>query len=324
MTKLERILPFEVSFTLAFLALTFALAHLLGVPFTFPDEAQSDFIGIHYLYPLAGLALWAAIMTLFSKQNPGRVLLVALPCYAAVMLAHFNIKLWVPDINPHLYDQAYWRIDEALRPLVDGATAIRRSLNFIVPEDSPFYSHSFIAMFYFGFTVHAIQRAEVFRALTIAAITLQAFGALAYLVAPALGPFVFEQGTNSFFNGVQHSMLASYQAHVAQGPDWVTANGDKMLLTGLAAMPSLHAGGSFLFVIFAWRHCRVASPFPILLFTFICIAAIANRWHYLIDLPVGMLLAWGCANLGERIAGVRSASMQQNVKADAPLLPRPA
>lgn len=307
MTRLDRLLPFEVRFTLAFLALTLALSRVLGVEIILPGPEQSDFIGIHYLYPLVGLALWAAVLTLFSKQNPGPVILVALPCYTAVMLAHFNIKLWVPDINPRLHDDAYWQIDQALRPLVDGAMALRRSLDPLVPADSPFYSHGFIAMFYFGFTVHAMQRTEVFRALVIAAITLQAFGALAYLIAPAVGPFVFEQGTNSFFTAVQHGMLTSYQAHLAQGTSWVAANGDALLLTGLAAMPSLHAGGSFLFVVFAWRHCRWISPLPIALFGFICIAAIANRWHYLIDLPVGMALAWGCAMLGEKVAGVTTA-----------------
>lgn len=304
MRSLARLLPFEVQFTLAFLALTLALARWLGVEVTMPGPDQAGFIGIHYLYPLVGLAIWAAVLTFFSKQNPGPVIMVALPCYAAVTLAHFNIKLWVPDINPRLHDQAYWQIDQAFRPLVDGAIALRRNLNFILPADSPFYAHGFIAMFYFGFTLHALQRTEVFRALIVSAIVFQAFGALAYLIAPAVGPFVFEQGTNSYFTSIQQGMLAGYEAHLAQGTSWVTANGDTMLLTGLAAMPSLHAGGSYLFVVFAWRHCRWISPLPIALFGFICIAAIANRWHYLIDLPAGMLLAWGCAMLGEKVAGI--------------------
>ena len=308
---------------MAFLALTMALAHWLGVTITLPGARQADFIGIHYLFPLVGLALWAGTLALFRKQNPGPVILVALPCYAAVLLAHFNIKLWVPDLNPRLYDATYWQIDQTFRPLVDGAIALRRQLNAIIPADSPFYTHGFIAMFYFGFTVHGLQRVEVFRALIIASMCLQAFGALAYLVAPALGPFVYEQGTNTFFTSVQHQMLAGYQAHLAQGTAWVTANGHAMLLTGLAAMPSLHAGGSFLFVIFAWRYCRPVAPLPIMMFGFICIAAIANRWHYLIDLPAGMLLAWACAALGERVAGVAPQPTAERA-APKPLYPQPA
>jgi hypothetical protein len=31
------------------------------------------------------------------------------------------------------------------------------------------------------------------------------------------------------------------------------------------------------------------------LFAFIAIDAVANRWHYLVDLPVGVLLAAACA-----------------------------
>lgn len=321
MTSLKHLLPFEVSFTLAFLALTAALGVWLGVGITLPAPEQAAFIGIHYLYPLAALAVWASALTLLSKQNPGPIFLIILPCYALVLVAHFNIKLWVPDLNPQLYDDVYWRTDQLVRPLVDGAYAVRRSLAFIVPMDSPFYTHGFIAMFYFGFTIHALQRREVFRALAIGAITFQAFGALSYLVAPALGPFIYEQGTNSFFTEIQRSMLADYQAHQAQGTSWVTANGKEKLLTGLAAMPSLHAGGSFLFVIFAWRHCRWLSPIPIALFSFIFVAAIASRWHYVIDLPIGMLLAWACAMLGEIIANARPL---QNRTVAAPIdLPHP-
>ena len=323
MTRLDRLFPFEVRFALAFVGLTLVLAERLGVGIVLPGPGQADFIGMHYLFPLVGLALWAAALALLSKQHPGPVILVGLPCYAVVMLAHFNIKLWVPDLNPRLCDESYWQIDQALRPLVDGAMALRQLLNGIIPADSAFYTHGFIAMFYFGFTVHGLQRVEVFRALIIASMSLQALGALAYLVAPAVGPFIFEQGTNPFFTGVQREILASYQEHLAQGPSWVVAHGDAMLLTGLAAMPSLHAGGSFLFVLFAWRHCRQVALLPTVMFGFICIAAIANRWHYLIDLPAGMLLAWCCAYLGEKVAGLRGG-LAGRPAVPSPLRPVPA
>ena len=84
-----------------------------------------------------------------------------------------------------------------------------------------------------------------------------------------------------------------------------------------------HAGGSFLFVLFAWRHCRQVALLPTVMFGFICIAAIANRWHYLIDLPAGMLLAWCCAYLGEKVAGLRG-SLAGRPAVPSPLRPVPA
>jgi membrane-associated phospholipid phosphatase len=112
---------------------------------------------------------------------------------------------------------------------------------------------------------------------------------------PALGPFIYENGVEPLTTIAQHSMLASYRENVAGGAAWVAANGGPQLTVGLAAMPSLHAGGAFLFLLFAWRSARVLLPIYLPLFAFIMLDAVANRWHYLIDLPVGILLAAACA-----------------------------
>lgn len=117
---------------------------------------------------------------------------------------------------------------------------------------------------------------------------------------PALGPFIYERGANPAVSEIQAEMLAIYHQIATGGPAWVAANGSSVLATGLGAMPSLHAGGSFLFLWFAWRYERPLLVLYVPLFTFICVEAIASRWHYLIDLPMGILLARGCIALAFR------------------------
>ena len=66
-------------------------------------------------------------------------------------------------------------------------------------------------------------------------------------------------------------------------------------------MPSLHAGGSFLFLLYALRHAKpLRWPFAFL-FLFIALDAVANRWHYAVDLPAGMALAFAATWLAARI-----------------------
>src|SRR3546814_4624765 len=89
--------------------------------------------------------------------------LIALPCYAAILFAHFNIKLWIPHINPTNFDASYWALDQLMRPVVDACMFLRRSAFFFIPYESNFYMISYIALFYTSFLYHAIKTPEYFR-----------------------------------------------------------------------------------------------------------------------------------------------------------------
>ena len=67
-------------------------------------------------------------------------------------------------------------------------------------------------------------------------------------------------------------------------------------------MPSLHAGGSFLFLYFAWRYGRVLLIPYAIIFAYLNITAIASLWHYAIDIPIGIALAAFCCWLAHRLA----------------------
>lgn len=300
MTQKKWFLP-EVWFTAALLAVTFAASLAFGFRFNLPGGDRAAFVGIHYLYPLVGLAIWGVIALIGQRKYLAKTFLIALPCYAAVLMCHFNLKLWAPHINPMLWDGLYWQIDQALSPVVQLCFKLRKAMAPLIPLDSNFYMTAFISMFYLSFCFHAVRDPHQFRTLFLAALIFQGMGAIAYMIMPALGPFLYQHGVEPMQTLAQKGMLASWHENMDGGANWIAANGATHLTVGLAAMPSLHTGGSFLFLLFAWRYAKVLLPLYVLLFGFIAVDAVASRWHYLIDLPVGMLLAWSCAWAAEKL-----------------------
>lgn len=321
MIRPKYLLP-EIWFTAGMLAITLTAAAVLGFRFNLPAGDRAAFVGIHYLYPLLGLAVWGVFALIGQRRNLAKIFLVALPCYAIVLVCHFNLKLWGPHINPMLWDELYWQSDQAIRPIVDACFALRQAIAPIIPLDSNFYMSAFIAMFYLSFCFHAVRDPHHFRTLFLAALFFQGIGAIAYLAMPALGPFLYESGIEPLQTAAQQSMLAAWHANTTGGADWVATNGGTHLTVGLAAMPSLHTGGSFLFLLFAWRYARVLLPIYVPLFLFISIDAVASRWHYFVDLPVGIVLALVCAWAAERLNSRVEASQAARQKPMAELIQR--
>ncbi|PXA86374.1 inositol phosphorylceramide synthase [Nostoc sp. 3335mG] len=248
-------------------------------------------MGVQLALPLLGIGVWLACTFVANrKASPWRPLL-ALACYGIVVVVHFNLKLWVPYVRTASYDPVLWQIDQYARPLVDACKAIRVALRPLLQPWKSIYLWSFITMFYISFGYHAIRTPDAFRKLFLAALFLQGMGAIGYLLMPAIGPFIYEAGTSPAITQAQHEMLAVRQMSIAAGPGWLADNASANLFAGLGAMPSLHAGCSYLFVWFAWRHGRALLPTYIPIFAYIIVTAIASRWHYLIDLPVGIVLA---------------------------------
>lgn len=316
--------PVEVTFSLAMVAILLVLSLAFGLPVIFPSGGSASFVGIHYLYPLLGLGVWGLFALLGQKKQLASVFLIALPCYAIVLLVHFNIKLWVPYINPIQLDGLYWSIDQMFRPIVDACMALRRALDPIIPVNDNFYMIGFIALFYVSFCYHALWTPHQFRKLFIAALLFQGLGALAYIPFPALGPFLYEQGMNPLYTGAQQGMLGFHRDLIANGPTWLAVHGPPNLTAGLAAMPSLHTGGAFLFFLFAWRYGKVLIPLYSFLLFFILVAAVSTRWHYLIDIPIGLALGWFSIWLAEKLVPVIEHAAEPEITEPIALLAPPS
>lgn len=292
----------EVLIAIAMFAILLIMSAALGLQIVLPSGGSAAFVGVHYIYPLAGVAILGLVTLAAGNKSVGTKFLIACPCYAVVLFVHFNIKLWIPHINPTLFDEFYYNIDQSLRPVVDLCMWIRIRLSTVIPYSTNLYMLSYIVLFYVSFLYHALRTPAVFGQLIVAALILQALGTFAYLVAPAIGPFIYESGVNPFVSQGQQGMLTFYEHSRSAGPGWLAQNGGVNFTAGLAAMPSLHSASAFLFFLFAWRYGRVLVPLYALIMAYILVTAIASRWHYIIDVPFGIALAWVSVLLASRLS----------------------
>lgn len=289
-----------------FLIITIILCFKINAKLCLPSLNCSKFIGLHYILPLSFTILWNIISTVFihflNKTN-NKTLSIAtiifeqntlLICFVIGMWLHFNIKLWIPLINHHTYDNIYYRIDILVYPLVQICYSIRSYVANYLPLVDYLYLNLFIVMFFISFSVHSIFDKQHVREVILAALLLQILGALSYLIMPAVGPFIYEPGLSNLASQAQTVMWENYNQIKMCGPQWLSVNGSQHLVGGLAAMPSLHVGASWVFVYYAYKYAQYLLPAYILFFLWIVIEAIATRWHYLIDLPAGILLAMLC------------------------------
>jgi hypothetical protein len=103
---------------------------------------------------------------------------------------------------------------------------------------------------------------------------------------PAVGPFIFATDQQTVFTGYQNHMYSLYQLLINTQ---VIPNG--YFINAPAAMPSLHTANSFFFLIMAKRSLYYLAVFYAFLFVYIIIFAIGSGWHYVIDLPFGIIIS---------------------------------
>lgn len=284
----------EMAIAATFVAGMLAISLATGLPVQVPNSQSAMAIGMHYLYPFVGVALFFSLASLFGTKRHIAVVVVALVAYAVVLWAHFNVKLWSHYLNPNAFDDFYWMTDQWLRPLIDLCIAFTAWLVSLHPLMERFYVLSFVLLFVISFTVHAINCPRQFREVFIAALLLQGLGGFAYSLLPAVGPFIYETGPVEHITRSQLGMYAAYEQLTAQGIPWLKEYGQLYFVAALGAMPSLHSASTYLFTYFMCKYDRkllvVYAPILIL----ILIMAIGTRWHYVIDLPVGIALAQLC------------------------------
>ena len=269
----------EVATVLILLAVAQVFSQLTGAGFVSPDPQNTGFIGLRYSFPLGLGAVWLGISFLLYKRrtakghgNPaaGAVnkkyaiqALIYFVTFSSVMWLHFNIKLWAPLINPRRFDDAYHCIDEALSPVLNLALEMRHWVsNQVGDHIDSWYLLTFAFMFFITFAWHLFRHREGLRNVFLAILFIEALGPLCYLIAPAAGPFLYGNGQNliAFLN--EQAMWEIRGQILEQGPPWIAAHGDRYLSAGLAAMPSLHAGASYVFVHYAAKYRTPLLPAP--------------------------------------------------------------
>ncbi|MGE5488791.1 MAG: phosphatase PAP2 family protein [bacterium] len=259
---------------------------------------------MHYFGPL-GLAIvcqialtaGAAHVRRGSRDYDPWITLRLLPFVLAVVFLHFNFKGWAPLVNPRMYDSLYETIDQVLSPVVGAFAAIRSSVASASPVavDSA-YHELFVLAFFVSYTAHAVldKPIGIRRVIFATSLVLLAGGVL-YWIAPAVGPFIYGPGPNALASRSQEIMwrVREQLIQTRQFPPGA-------FTAGLAAMPSLHVANMLVFVIYANRlRWLWLAYFPLL--AWIVIEAVVSRYHYVIDLPAGAILALACVQVSNRL-----------------------
>lgn len=293
---------------LASLLLAAGMALVFRLQFYFPSGDAVLFICRHYLGPLLPALAVPAIMFMCYRAKPRTVVpfgqrLRAIGAFAVIVYLHCNLKLWAQLINPVLFDDTYLAIDERLRSLVACAFAMAAGYRGMLSGFPYAYHEVFVAMFVVSFTIHGMQAdSKGFDRLLLAISLVLVLGGLSYAIAPAWGPFVHETGDSQEATAIQH-VMASFQQVLRESRG--TAFDRSYFVAALAAMPSLHLAHAVVFLYFALRHARWLGIIYFVPVTFIAVEAVASRWHYLIDLPAGLVVACVGIMLANRLIPIQ-------------------
>lgn len=283
--------------------LTFAFP----VAFYFPDTHSSAFALEHYLL---GIALAASLLIAIQWHAQGKLDGPEIACLVReifalglVVFLHFNLKLWAQLINPHRFDSLYFAIDQSLAPLLQGIEIANLAFTPLKTALPDAYHDIFVAMFLATFILFAAtNRREAFQKSLLAITFVLLIGGLTYIPFPANGPFIFHSDSGEHAHAIQQEMLGFMERFLeSNGAAYTGGN----FIMPLAAMPSLHVAHAFVLLYYAWKHLRWLGHIYLPLFIFLATEAVSSRWHYLVDLPVGLLIAALCIKLARSIPSRR-------------------
>lgn len=284
----------------------------IGVPLAAPTERVSLALGLNAGVPIllgfVGYALAQgvnmAVTRTFEPARIGRAAVTDAAVFAAfvlVMYFHFNLKMWVPLINSARFDEAYMASDRWLEPIIAGF----RWLRGLAPVEwdwfDQLYQLGFVLMFVLSFAILAVSRDRHYPHFVLGIMLVMVIGGFGYLVAPAVGPFLFEDGMNAAATEAQAGMWQVYGTVTEQGAPWIAANGSEYFTGALAAMPSLHVAHASVMTWYMHRSGLIIRwPFLAILL-FILVESVVSRWHYLVDAPAGLLVAAAAILIANRI-----------------------
>ncbi len=216
-----------------------------------------------------------------------------------------NVKVRIPLINDRLYDEVVAGLDRTLfftdfvsfgqfvvaSPVIDG---------FLTRT----YLHDYIFMALLAFLLFLRQDHYRLRLLFVSASLTYLLGVFITVAFPTLGPWLaFEEN----WSWMSDHPIYRIQQGLAQG--WTAAREgslDAQAFGGIAALPSLHVGHMALMFFVAWP-CRSLLLYSVIMLemtVFTTLATLAYGWHYLLDAPAGIALAFGCVKLTERLIHV--------------------
>jgi hypothetical protein len=278
---------------------------VMGLPLVLPDTEGLVFVERHYFRPIAlAIVTQVAALAVRHRLRGGADLWYSIGGPMALIViavfVHFNLKAWMPLVNPRLFDHELLQTDYLFSAVVDAFIGLRRgtaaAFSTIGVDLDFLYHGGFIAMFFIAFAAHAVVDSSIgIRRLVLGVSIVLVVGGMLYWIMPAKGPFVYRLGENNDATRAQDMMGASFDAFVSTR---VPPAG--YFPAPPAAMPSLHIAHATFLTVSAWRCARWLGILFAPLLVWFSIEAVASGWHYFIDLPAGSLLAFGALWASDR------------------------
>ena len=302
------------------------ISHLTGAPFVVP-AAHSPALDTQLALPVAVAVFGYVVFQFGARAQPlngaetswGRRALMdcyLLGLFLVVVYVHFHIKMWVPLLNPRSYDASYFAVDRRFHLLIEGLRSLRHGIAYVLPRPDIWYQVGFFSMFSLSFWYHAAGTRRWHYHNVVALSLTELIGGLSYLVAPAVGPFIFERGDSAMATAAQMRMYEQFHAFRAHGASWLHLHGSAYFSAPLAAMPSLHLAAAFVIAYYAVRARLAIAPVAIAVVGWIAIESVVARWHYLVDLPAGLVVAGVAIALANRLCRGRLEGRVPGVACD--------
>ena len=241
-----------------------------------------------------GLLTGYALLTWRWRRRPadGRVAVARGAAVVLVMgLLYGTLAVVAFRVIPWRADAALYALDRALFLGASPALVADAATRPWLTEALAFFYAAYVPFLYFSIFLGLVGRAGREREEFVLAFTLLYSSAyLGYLFAPAYGPIVELAGVyGGPLEGGRFLRMVRDSIDSMGGPH--------------GAFPSLHVGASFLITWFELRHdneLRGLIYAPMVLF--IALATIVLRYHWVVDLVAGILLALLASHLAARLA----------------------
>ncbi len=243
---------------------------------------------------LAWFVLAVALVRTPSRVGRLRSAFYRLSLVGAPVTTYLALRWVLPVIAPNALDAALLGLD--LRVFrVEPAIAWDRLVTPALTEWFSFfyYSYFFVLAAYAIPLALALDDGPALREFAFGLLLLFCVGHIVYVVVPAWGPHVY---------------VRTFARPLEGGVFWPLVNETvRSAGAGKDVFPSLHTAAPVFLVLYSIRHRAVAAlrfalPVLVVFASQIVLATMFLRWHYLVDVVAGVLLAAAAVCIAPRVA----------------------
>lgn len=292
--KIEPLLRFEVRrilqardvYTLLILALYTLLASIL--------YTQLDNAGNLILVNLTIGFLIIAVSYISVEGNGGRIFLLFKRIYIIpiIFFIYDQVQYYIRVINPHLYDDMLIRWDYILF----GVNPTEWLMQFTTPVLTEFLQFSYMTYFFLplilGIELHRRKNYHEFNQFASMILFSFYFSYILYFIFPAIGPRFTIHEFSSTYTEMPGIWLADFfREMVNRGGGIPEGAADPVKYVNRDCMPSGHTWVTAVVIYLAFKY-RSFFRWVILLFGIsLIIGTVYLRYHYVVDIIAGLILA---------------------------------